>query len=314
VKAHQEGSLFSIASFFFYPIISSLQASNFGFGDRNGLKATEKLRVVVALLAGLCLTLTAHAQTNGWGPPSRGSSDWNTPSNWAPAAPLGGPTGTALFGTAATTSLTFSGEPNGVGALRFNANAPAYTFTLIDHQLNMNGTGIENLSSQPPQFTIQDSHPNGEGDSFSGLIFNHRATAANAVIRNETLLNFFGTSTADHATITTEMVRQFNGTNFGSAGTAFFNTSTAGHSTLITLNFGATDFLDMSTADHATIMTNDNGVVRFDASASGGQATFITNAGGAVDISSLTTAGTTAGSIEGAGDYYLGEESYGRQQ
>ena len=198
---------------------------------------------MAALLAGLFLGIFSARAQNTW---NGTTPDWNTGTNWTPTA-VNGPTGTAVFGSAATTSLTFSGEPNGVGIIKFDAGAPAYTLTLVDHQLNINGAGIENLSSHPPQFIIQDIHINGEADSFSGLIFDNGATAANAVITNETLLNFFGTSTADHATITTEMVRPFNGTNFGSAGTAFFGTSTASHSTLITQNFGATDFLENST-------------------------------------------------------------------
>ena len=41
-------------------------------------------------------------------------------------------------------------------------------------------------------------------------------------------------------------------------------------------------------------------------SASGGNARFITLAGGAFDMSSLSTGGMTAGSIEGAGTFSLG--------
>ena len=59
-------------------------------------------------------------------------------------------------------------------------------------------TGIENLSSHRPQFTII--------PEFGGLLFSNSATAANAVITNEALLNFVDTSTAEHATITTVTV------------------------------------------------------------------------------------------------------------
>jgi hypothetical protein len=41
----------------------------------------------------------------------------------------------------------------------------------------------------------------------------------------------------------------------------------------------------------------------------GGQATFVTNSGGIVDMSFLTSGGMTAGSIAGAGDYYLGSNA-----
>jgi hypothetical protein len=52
VKAHQEGSLFSIASFFFSPIISKLRAVNFGSGRSNRrIKSRTKARVVATGLA-----------------------------------------------------------------------------------------------------------------------------------------------------------------------------------------------------------------------------------------------------------------------
>src|SRR6202012_1822855 len=46
----------------------------------------------------------------------------------------------------------------------------------------------------------------------------------------------------------------------------------------------------------------------FDAS-TGGSARFVTNAGGLFDMSGLTAGGMTAGSIEGAGNYFLGAKA-----
>ena len=46
----------------------------------------------------------------------------------------------------------------------------------------------------------------------------------------------------------------------------------------------------------------------FSGTSSGGQASFITNSGGEFDMSLLTSAGTTAGSIAGAGNYFLGSK------
>ena len=48
--------------------------------------------------------------------------------------------------------------------------------------------------------------------------------------------------------------------------------------------------------------------MQFFGASSGGAARFITTSGGQVDISGLTTAGMTAGSIEGAGSYFLGSK------
>ncbi|WP_210419058.1 autotransporter-associated beta strand repeat-containing protein [Bradyrhizobium sp. NAS80.1] len=73
-------------------------------------------------------------------------------------------------------------------------------------------------------------------------------------------------------------------------------------------NSGTTDFRNGTSAGNATVTTDAGGTTAFHNSSSGGSARFITNAGGAFDISGLTVAGMTAGSIEGAGNYFLGSK------
>jgi autotransporter-associated beta strand protein len=75
---------------------------------------------------------------------------------------------------------------------------------------------------------------------------------------------------------------------------------------IVNNNGGTTTFNNSSTAGNAAITTNSGGGVFFAGASSGGQATFITNSGGVFDISQLTSGGTTAGSIAGAGSYFLG--------
>ena len=108
---------------------------------------------------------------------------------------------------------------------------------------------------------------------------------------------FFETSSAGSASLVT---------NSG-ASTTFLNSSSAGTATL-TSNGGDTSFTNSSSAATATVITNNGGSTAFTETSSGGQARFITNAGGAVVFGGLTTPGTTAGSIEGAGRYRLGDE------
>jgi autotransporter-associated beta strand protein len=127
------------------------------------------------------------------------------------------------------------------------------------------------------------------------LSFSDSSTAGNASLVNNAVVDFFNTTTAGNATIT----------NNGFM--AFHDTSTAGNAT-ITTNF-TLNFEDSSTAGNATITTNSGGTTIIGTSASGGTARFITNAGGRVDISALTGPGTTAGSIEGAGSYFLGSKA-----
>ena len=124
---------------------------------------------------------------------------------------------------------------------------------------------------------------------------------------------FTGTSTADHATIT---VNQFAELSFAPG---FFGggTATAGNANIT--NNGNTNFFQGSSAGNATITTNDGGLTRFFGESTGGNAAFITNAGGIFDISGLGTfpdggegrpsvTGMTAGSIAGAGTYFLGSK------
>ena len=99
--------------------------------------------------------------------------------------------------------------------------------------------------------------------------------------------------------------------NFSTAGSAtyilqtsiinFADHSTAGSATFY--NNGAIGFSGSSRADNATFI-NNNAIVFFDSS-SGSTARFINGTGGYIDLSLLTNAGMTAGSIEGAGNINL---------
>ena len=129
---------------------------------------------------------------------------------------------------------------------------------------------------------------------------------------------FENASSADHATIT-----MADGTGELSFAPGFFGggTATAGNATIT--SSGRTNFFQGSTAGDATITTNAGGVTSFFGRTTGGNATFITNADGKVDISGLGTfpdtgpppdppvsvPGMTAGSIAGAGTYFLGSKA-----
>src|SRR5262245_3675592 len=90
----------------------------------------------------------------------------------------------------------------------------------------------------------------------------------------------------------------------------FNNASSAGNAVIVNNTGAVLSFNNNSTAANATITTNDGALTQFNDNSTGGNAQFITNAGGIVDFS--TTAGPagdgniSAGSIAGAGNYYLG--------
>ena len=247
-------------------------------------------KAVLMLLVRLGLgTIAAHAQDATWGS-TPGTGDWGTAANWSPPAAV--PTGIATFGASNTTTITFSNDAS-VGTLQFNAAAPAYSFRISNFStLTISGVGIVNNSSNSPTF----SAPSGSSGSLS---FAGGSMAGNATIVEDGNLgtDFFNTSSAGNAAITT------NG-----AHTFFNDASTAGNAA-ITINNGLTAFFGTSTAGSATITSNTGGTDFFGTS-TGGQARFITNFGGFVDMSFLASDAMTAGSIEGAGSYFLGSIAF----
>ncbi|WP_454620908.1 autotransporter domain-containing protein [Bradyrhizobium cenepequi] len=135
--------------------------------------------------------------------------------------------------------------------------------------------------------------------NFPNVIFKDTSSAGRAaIINNVGTITFRNSSTAANATIS------------GSGGSVlvFQDTSTAGSATITNASAGSIFFTGSSTAGNA-IITNF-GALWFQDTATGGSARLINNTGGRVDFSS--SAGTnndgriTAGSIEGAGIFYLG--------
>jgi fibronectin-binding autotransporter adhesin len=232
--------------------------------------AVNRLVGLLIAIAFLAALGTAQAQNATWGT-SPGTSDWNTNTNWTPQTV---PSGTATFGSSNTTSITFSanGGTGTIGEILFNAGAPAYSFSFSGafQALTITGVGIVNNSSNISTFF------NAAGGT---LVFRNTSAAGNATIIN-------------------------NSHGF----TRFFNTSTAGNAAITTNSGGFTLFSNASTGGNATI-TNNGGLTQFFDTSTGGNARFITNAGGTFNISSLASGGMTAGSIEGAGIYFLGSKS-----
>ena len=300
------------------------------------VSAARPKHLVVSLLAWVSLGAgVAHAQDATW-LLNPGTGDWNTAGNWTPATV---PSNTAIFSASNTVSLTFSASPTSINTIQFNAGAPGYTFN-VTGTLDINGTGIVNNSSNTPSFLLNgtldffnsstagnaaitnnvslnffnsSTAGNANITSNSGLFFNDSSTAGSATITGNAGLNFLNSSTAGNATITNNAsLNFFNSSTAGNAiitsnsGLFFNDSSTAGNAN-ITTNAGL-HFLNSSSAGAATITTNSGGGVFFAATSSGGQASFITNSGGVFDMSGLTSAGMTAGSIAGAGHYFLGSK------
>jgi autotransporter-associated beta strand protein len=206
----------------------------------------------------------------------------------------------------------------------FNVNSRAA-------QAIINNTGTNSFARFNGQTTANTATINNSGAS-SFTDFTGNSTAASATINNSgslSITNFFNNSTAGGSTINnlnaTSLVNFFDSASAGTARinnlgsgafpssvVSFFGTSTAANA-LIT-NGGAnaqTFFGGNSTAASATIInTGAAAATVFASAASGGSAVLINaNPTAIIDISQLTTAGTTAGSVAGNGTLFLGSKN-----
>lgn len=281
-----------------------------------------------ALAATLAGTAAAQAADSTWST-SPGTGDFNTAANWSPAVV---PTGTAFFGTSSTTAVSFSADAS-FGGWTFNSGASTYHFTnsrslsFIDAGINAQGgqafirndTNALNFYNSSTagagvapatQFDIQNGGSVnfydtstagnsrislGGGGAANRIYFNNSSTAGNAQINafsGSPAVVFKDTSSAGTARILVNSTATFS--NASSAGSAAFNGS------------GVLQFFNNSTASSADVTLQ---LVQFFDTSSGGNATLRTFAGGVVDFSTLTSAGTTAGSISGTGTFNFGTKT-----
>ena len=105
MKAHQGGSLFSIAGFFFSPNVSSLKADNFDPGGRSLRKAGV---IAIGLVALSMMAGVAFGQATWTGATS---TDWFTNSHWSTGnVPRGGRRGHCRPSSALSTDREHTGR------------------------------------------------------------------------------------------------------------------------------------------------------------------------------------------------------------
>jgi outer membrane autotransporter protein len=198
------------------------------------------------------------------------------------------------FGAA---TVTFEGLSTAGNASITNTTATGGGSIVFADTSTAGSAVIQNLTAGD-NITFQDASNAGNASitnvSGSTTTFTDSANAAQSQILNAGLLNFTTNSTAGTSIITN------NGT------TTFTDSATAGQANIT--NNATLNFMGTSTGGTATITTNSGGTTSFFDSSSGGMARFITNAGGVFDMSPLSSGGMTAGSIEGAGNYFLGSK------
>ncbi len=279
-----------------------------GAGIGYGLRSVVRGSLATLLATTALGVVAAHAVDGTW---AGGSSDWTDPTNWTSNPSV--PDGTAIFSTTGSTAVDNNNGVVTIGTIQFAGTSQAYTFT-IGNPFIVNATGIVNADTVNTQTF--------EVTAGNNLVFQNSSTAsggAGAVtITNDVggNVNFIQNSTAGTASLTNSGFITFE--DSASAGTAqitnnatgqidFFTSASAGSATINNVAGGVVNFHNSTTAGTSTI-TND-GTLTFDGSATAGSASITTNAGGTVDISGLSSAGMTAGSIAGAGDYVLGAKT-----
>src|SRR5262245_1192612 len=253
---------------------------------------------------------------------------------------------TYSFSLATPSSLTFTGA--GIVNNSSNAPSFSLPFTSVLAFTNSSTAGnaiITNSgTSAVTQFFNSSTAANATIiNTNSGFTaFNDTSTAGNATITSGSggFASFLGSSTAGNATLTANFLGFTTFGNTSTAGNATItanlggitplaSSSTAGNATVIannggttqfsqfstagnatvTANFGGTtQFSGFSTAGNATVITNPGGTTLFSQFSSGGNAAFTTQAGGVFDMSGVFL-GMTAGSIAGAGTYFLGSNA-----
>lgn len=242
-------------------------------------------------LAALAIAEAAAAQDSSWRstPPT---NDWNNSADWDPAVV---PSGTATFGASSRTEILFSQRNTAVGRMLFESGAPAYTFVLDGgQQLTLNGSGVENLSTNPATFLIGTRPTNGfpstppfsptvrfEGSSIAGnsvftigvptgfrdgeLIFQDASNAATATITNRFVLRFEESSSAGASRINNNLSATMSGD------------STADRATIENM-FGAFRFTDRATAAQSSIH-NVNAVTAFQNASTAGSSRIVNDPG-----------------------------------
>ena len=244
----------------------------------------------------------------------------------------GSTSGSATINITAFDSVTYFGTGSDAGTskitvdtglLQFLGNGSAANATVTANTVGAAGASVtffEQSTAGGAEITL-----NG---ALTSLIFQGGSTAENATIVANTgaritfeddsragnsnitvtgpsgALRFIDNSTAENAVVTASK----------NAFVQFEGNAKAGNSR-ITLDsepalFAVLGFFDNSAAENALITANGpNALVQFLGSASGGDARFIIHTGSTFSITNLATTGTTAGSIEGAGTFNLGDKT-----
>src|SRR6266478_3644397 len=247
-------------------------------------RRSSRLRAILlatSALASVALPATlAYAGDATWTP---GSTDFNIGDNWTGTPDKTVPIdGTATFSASSQQDIIFTTSTT-VGGMTVTSGAGDYTFNTNNQDLTFTGAGLSVQGGASLTLNITGS------STFSG-----DSSAGASRITNDGALSFNENSKAGSSSIIN------NNNNF----LLFRDSSGAEDATIV--NHGGVFFTVSSTADKAFIKSDGN--IFFEQQSSGGTARIKLD-NGFLDISGLTTAGTTVGSLEGSGTVVLGDRN-----
>lgn len=244
------------------------------------------------------------------------SRDYDHDGNWSVAVP----TGTATFGASSIHALAFSVADTIVGEWLFTKHAANYDFaiadgqefTFIDAGISVQGGSVTIKNHGTLKFHNGSSADRAHIQSASAIQFEDSSSAGSAHLTvTSGQVSFSGTATAESATIVNEggAIFFYDGSN---AGTAHISSKPNGSSHAVKPDIVANEVLfeDNSSAKNAVIA---GASVGFDGDSTGDNARLIGKVQGVVDFSASLGPGENgiiaAGSIEGAGTFYLGSDN-----
>ena len=187
------------------------------------------------------------------------------------------------------------------GKLDFFSTSGAGNAVIVNNSLmrfhDTSTAGNANIANHTTlQFADSSTAGNSSIINDATLELLNTSSAGNAVIVNNSLTRFQDTSTAGNASITNSATVQFEGT------------STAGNANIV--NNATLKFQNSSSAGGASITTESGALVFFQDNATGGNARLIADRRSGFDFSATTgplgNNRVSAGSIEGAGVFFLG--------
>src|SRR6201991_1044513 len=214
----------------------------------------------------------------------------------------------AVINNNMSASLTFFNSSTAGNATINNLDGPGFTPAVVEfNTFSKAGTAtITNAGHNVVVFNDRTSLENATiNNNEAGLVlFNSQSTAGNAAAfisnNDQGQVHFLDRSTAGSAAITNN--------NFGVLD--FNDRASADNAIIVNSSFFGMAFLNQSTAGNAFITTNNNSATFFFNRSDGGTARFETEAGSVADCAGARGPNhegkVNAGSIAGAGDYFIG--------